>query len=345
MKLLYCFLILLPLCTYSQNSLHEISNKKLTRAALNKPELLAKHLTEKEKTDRDKVRAIFLWITDNIAYNVKPGRYVRQEPSINDVLDDPEDSSPLKSLSERVAEDVLIKRVAFCDGYARLFKTLCDYAGIRSEVVTGFANGGMGRRRFRFSSNHRWNAVYFDSTWHLVDATWASGYVTFNTDEYIKHFNNQYFLTPPKEFIRDHYPEDLKWTLLQNPPAVSEYKLGPFKMNAYTTKRIQKYWPEKGIIEAKVGDTLTFELYTDYGEKPTTLIDATIIDSFTLQQALMPDSSKLLFYKEGSLYTYRYIVPSTHIEWITLVFDEEMIMRYKLNVLKKESDLEVAASN
>jgi Uncharacterized protein involved in cytokinesis, contains TGc (transglutaminase/protease-like) domain len=30
----------------------------------------------------------------------------------------------------------------------------------------------------RFAVNHTWNSVYIDSTWYLLDVTWASGVVT-----------------------------------------------------------------------------------------------------------------------------------------------------------------------
>ena len=88
-----------------------------------------------------------------------------------------EDNTPLKPLSERVAETVLQRKVAVCDGYARLFTTLCDYAGIRSAIIVGYARAGTNKPAKRFGINHYWNAVMIDGNWYLLDATWASGYL------------------------------------------------------------------------------------------------------------------------------------------------------------------------
>src|SRR5689334_10835781 len=70
------------------------------------PGELSKEITKNCTTDLEKTRAIFRWITENIAYRtrattrkrkLKPGTY--QEPP---------DSVELKPLDERVAEDVLV---------------------------------------------------------------------------------------------------------------------------------------------------------------------------------------------------------------------------------------------
>ena len=81
-------------------------------------------------------------------------------------------------LDERVARIVLKRKQTVCAGYARLFKTLCDFAGIKSEIITGYAKTNLMSSR-QFKCNHNWNAVLIDSNWYLLDATWASGYLKF----------------------------------------------------------------------------------------------------------------------------------------------------------------------
>jgi transglutaminase/protease-like cytokinesis protein 3 len=337
--LITLFVILSPLFLVAQspraNFFH--IDSKVTDIPVNSPDSLARQLTARYKTDLEKVRAIFKWITENIAYNVNPARNIRKRSSSSYLLDDPKDTTALKPLSERVAIDVLERRLAFCDGYARLFKTLCEYAGIKSEVITGYASGGIGRRRFKFSSNHRWNAVYIDSSWHLLDVTWASGYVTFHSDEFVKHFNESYFLTPAKEFIRDHYPEDLRWTLLPDPPNAGEYHHSPYRMNAYITKQITSYAPASGTIEASVGDTLRFELITDYGEKQLVIVDTPYIDSAVIAAAASNIYAKGAMVTDGKKMMYRYIVTSASVKWLTVIFDEEMVLRYRLNIRSRDT--------
>lgn len=296
------------------------------------PDSLARQLTATYTNDKDKVAAIFNWITDNISYNVRPWR--DRNKATGHVMDDPSDTCALKPLSERVAIDVLNRRIAFCDGYSRLFKTLCDYAGIRSEVITGYAAVN-GRSRTRFSSNHRWNAVFLDSTWQLLDATWASGYISFG-DEFERRYNSYYYLTPPKDFIRDHYPEELQWTLLPEPPVLSEFRHSPFKTNAFVKNKISSYKPESGLIDASEGDTLHFEIVSVDEDKKLVIIDTPYIDSAVIAAALS-DSLRPKAIINGNTIAFTYIVTSPAVEWLNVVFNDEITLRYKLNVKKKET--------
>ncbi len=65
------------------------------------------------------------------------------------------------SLTDRKDQDalaVLDNGMAVCEGYATLYAALLRASGIRAQVYTG--------------SNHAWNMVYWDSSWHDVDVTW-----------------------------------------------------------------------------------------------------------------------------------------------------------------------------
>ena len=131
-----------------------------------------------------------------------------------------------------VAQKVLRRGIAVCDGYSRLFKVLCQYAGIEAVVLNGYAHSDFNSGGNRFRTNHTWNAVCIDSVWHLVDATWGAGYMTYS-DEFVQKQNDFYFLTPPDEMIRDHYPEDLRWSLLTHPPGLAEFKKAPFRSKSF----------------------------------------------------------------------------------------------------------------
>ena len=329
-KLFFTFLPLLAIAQFPTKRSHTIDPK----IALNflTPDSLSRQLTSGYSTDREKVASIFRWITENISYNVRPSYNATHNPTLIYGFDDDDDTTALKPLSERVAMDVLNRRIAFCDGYARLFQTLCSYAGIPSEVITGYANSNMGRGRF--GSNHRWNAVYIDSSWQLLDATWASGHLTYSTDDFIQHYNNYYFLTPAKDFARDHYPEDLHWTLLAEPPYLSEFKFSPFKTHGYSKNNIRSYYPTSGIVEAEVGDTLHFEIET-LGEKKNMLVlDEPFVDSATIAKATT-DIFKNTSVVDGNKIRYTYIVNSPADKWLNIILNDELAMRYKLSIRNK----------
>ena len=105
------------------------------------PATLAQYLTASCNTDRQKVTAIFRWITDNISYRTTPVNSYRRNGTPRHRQTEEEDTSALKPLNERISETVLKEKMGVCNGYARLFTTFCDYAGIRSELITGYAKG------------------------------------------------------------------------------------------------------------------------------------------------------------------------------------------------------------
>ena len=294
------------------------------------PEALAQQLTAPYTTDLEKVRSIFRWITEHITYASRPRTTLNRNAFRYKAL--PMDTLlAMKSVDEIVAYTVMEKRTAVCNGYARLFKTLCDYAGIRAEMVTGYARGSMGNTAFR--SNHSWNAVYVDSAWRLVDATWASGFISF-ADEFVKHYDDYFFFPPPEQFIRSHYPEDLKWSLLPNPPALREFYQTPFKLTAFIKYGITGYAPSSGVVEASLGDTLQFKFdvkgNTEVKMAPELTADSMLLSGVAAWAFVQPAVT-------GNQVQYSFAVQSETIEWIHLVYNNDVILRYKLNIRKPKS--------
>jgi hypothetical protein len=326
------FLIGLTSSLYSQKSVDfsHVDWKVLSVEAA-APDTLAHWLTSSYKTDLEKARAIFRWIAENISYNAK-GPYKQHFKPLKYHKEDTYDTSTvLKSLDERVAEIVLTRKLAVCDGYARLFKTLCDYAGLKSEVITGFARSG---NQKNFKSNHRWNAVMIDSTWHLLDVTWASGHSTYSSNDFIKRFNDHYFLTPPGDFILDHYPEDIQWTLMNESPTPREFNSSPLRYQAYQKFKITSFFPQRGTIEASIGDTLSFSIDAVDATKPLQVID-------TIYNNPLSDSLAVIvppvFITNKKLLTATYIVTSETPQWIYIVHNDEVILRYRLKVSPKKT--------
>lgn len=290
--------------------------------------LLSQSLTKKHTKELEKVRAIFEWITDNISYRTRiiPDKTGRLSMTW---LDDEDTSSVLEPLNERIARQTLKRREAVCDGYARLFKTLCDHAGINSEIITGYARTNVGRIGEKFRANHTWNAVMIDSTWHLLDVTWASGFVSYSGSTFIKFYDGYYFLTPPKDFVRDHYPEDLRWTLMDNPPTLKEFYHTPFKYMGFIKTRINFYQPSKGIIYANPGDWIQFELETT--DKERTLI----VSDSSLSETSLSSIANCGYSTSAQKIRYDYQVPENPGSWIYVYYNGEIALRYKLEPAKK----------
>ena len=304
---------------------------------------LAKQLTSSSTTDLQKVTAIFRWITDNISYKPRYsgrvaviGAHSLKFSQSEFVIDD----SPLKPLNERIADAVLSSKEAVCDGYARLFNVLCTYAGIRSEIIVGYARSTQNKPTEKFGVNHYWNAVMIDSDWHLLDVTWASGYMSSKKNEFVRDYDENYFLAAPAIFIQDHYPDDVRWTLLPDTKIPEEFRLSPFKQKSFAKYRITSFYPSTGVIEAAVGDTIRLQLETSVAENarnisPDVLVDSTIFSYSPSSIFLRPGEAEIA--TENNHHNYLYKVTSPDVEWLYLLYNDDMVLRYKINVKKKRS--------
>jgi len=291
--------------------------------------LLSKELTSPYKTDVEKVRSIFRWITDNIEYRTRHSRIMQRRNKSS--YKEPEDTGELQPLDERVAETVLENRLAVCDGYARLFKTLCDYAGVESVVISGYARTEAGKRIQRFSSNHSWNAVRIDSSWKLLDVTWASGYITWQGDNFVRYYDEQYFLTSPDQFIHEHYPDDLHWTLMTDPPLMSEFRYSPFKQRSFTKYRITSYSPSQGVLDIAPGDTVNIELETANAAADRQISADPFLDTALYNTDISVLLTPTEFARNKMHYTY--VANSPAIQWIYILYNRDLILRYRLRVL------------
>lgn len=302
---------------------------------LTNPATLARQLTATCSTDRQKVKEIFYWITENIAYNTGMRIPKKKGKAMMMPVDEPDDGKSLPALSDRVSIDVLRQKKAVCEGYARLFQSLCEHAGLRSVIVTGYARADMNRQESKFRSNHCWNAVMIDSNWYLLDATWASGYIVMPSGEFVQRYDGYYFLTPPEQFIRHHYPDDLRWSLLADPPVIGEFRSTPFKQRSFSKYGITSFWPSKGIIEAAVGDTIRLELETSSLTRPDIASDSLwepgFRDSAAIYAYVAPEKEQ-----QGSRVYYQFAVNSESVQWLHLMYNDDAVLRYRLHIRKRE---------
>jgi transglutaminase/protease-like cytokinesis protein 3 len=288
------------------------------------PRILSYKLTAPYTTELEKVRAIFRWIAEHIAYHVYIPVWKKNAPYMN-FEGEYDLSQELPPLNERISSIVLKKRTAVCDQYARLFKTLCDYAGLCSEIVSGYARPDMFRTANKFGTNHTWNAVQIDGQWHLLDVTWASGYLSYNGKTFIKSFDDYYFLTPPELFARDHYPEDIRWALMNVPPDAREYAVSPFRYSGFLKSKIQNYYPAKGLIEAAIGDTIRIELDTNED-----VWFFAIRDYCPEPESSAATSSS--FVKEGKKISTYHIVTESTGNRLYVSVNDYLVLRYRLKI-------------
>jgi hypothetical protein len=169
------------------------------------PYHLASYLTRNAHSELEKVRSIFVWVANNITYDMKSFR--------------------AGTYPDYHVRAVLKRKSAVCEGYARLFKALCTEADVPCEIIHGYSKGYGYQPAAGFQvSNHAWNAVMIEGEWYLVDATWAA--TSMNTEKVKRPINDNYFLASPEEFLLDHLPEIKAWQLVNTPISLADFEQG-----------------------------------------------------------------------------------------------------------------------
>lgn len=313
----------------------------MTLNAQDDPAVLTANLVKNSRNEREKVRSIFRWITENISYKVQKGHRTQAISNYSARMakmpaKDPEpDTAALMSLAERVSLEVLQNGLAVCDGYAKLFATMCSYAGIQCEIIVGYARGNPNKPISKFGVNHYWNAVFLDGKWYLTDVTWASGYIDPRKNEFVKEYDGKYFLSDPEIFIQDHYPDDLRWTLLPDSKIPNEFRSAPFRQRSFIKYNITSYYPTAGVIKAAPGDTISINIEMNLAKdrriSRSELTDSSIFSYSSSWIFLKPDKmDQLDTGKQRCVYTFAVI--SSEIKWLFLVYNDDLILRYKVNV-------------
>lgn len=155
------------------------------------------------KSENEKIRAIYTWITSNIGYDVEN----MFSADINE------------QNSDKISK-VLNTKKGTCDGYSLLFNDICTETGIKSYIINGYTkqNGTV------VNMSHSWCAALIDNSWYMFDPTWGSG--TVNNGKFEKKMNNAFFKVKPTAMIKSHIPFDYLWQLVEHPITTKEFQEG-----------------------------------------------------------------------------------------------------------------------
>ncbi|MEQ6124714.1 transglutaminase domain-containing protein [Pseudotenacibaculum sp. MALMAid0570] len=232
---------------------------------LNKLTLL---LTQNLNSDIEKFRAIYMWVTHNIASDHKLYKKNKRKRKkfANDSIALEEWNSKLK---KEVFKKLIRRKKTICTGYAYLIKEMCEIAGIEARIIHGIGKTTeLTEEDFKYP-NHSWNAVKINGKWYLCDPTWASGISYPEQGRFDFDYNNGYFLSNPDLFVMTHYPLDPKWILLdKNVPSFNDFINAPILYgDAY--KSLSKHiLPKEMHHEIQKNDVITFQYLLKKGINP-----------------------------------------------------------------------------
>ena len=131
MKLLVLFFIFLNVSALAQDYERVDAIISMYPQTFENPEKLSKFITRDFTSDEDKIRAIYTWIIQNVAYD--PDEYKQFDYTFTNYRERNEKDEKLRA---KITERTLQKGIAVCEGYAMLF-----------EVCTGLS-------RASFEFNH-----------------------------------------------------------------------------------------------------------------------------------------------------------------------------------------------
>lgn len=191
---------------------------------------LAYNLTNGLPTDVEKFRAIYIWVSTNVAadYHNFRKNYAKRKKFQNDSvkLHDWE-----KKFSKEIFRKLLKEKKTVCTGYAYLIKKLANSANINCEIINGYGRISNTAATALQFPNHSWNAVQLNNKWYLCDAAWSSGLFDWDSNTFKFNYNNGYFLTSPEWFALDHFPVQGSWFLLKEKPLFSDFIKAPIIYN------------------------------------------------------------------------------------------------------------------
>lgn len=183
---------------------------------------------------------IYLWMASNIDFDCKGQRRPNH--------------------SSATASTTISDASGSSEGYANLFKAMCDVAKINAIIVNGQVKQHpeeIGKLN-KFTNNHFWNMVFIDNTWYNIDVAMGAG----TTDRKIRNFNKEitdaWFYTNNKIFQLSHNATGRKLPIADVGVTKSMFTNAPIFYAAAIVLGVHPF-VLKGKIKAKQGVPLVLE--------------------------------------------------------------------------------------
>jgi hypothetical protein len=227
-SLLVCAIMFGPLTLFAQISdFNDADFQKADSIAALYPhhslvdlKILSGKLTAPLEREEEKFRAIYKWVCDNI---VNDYSLFSEHKKQRERLDARSFEIWNRKFSARAFRILVNEHRTVCTGYARLVSELAVYSGIECRVVDGYGRSGQTNNGGKGVVNHSWNAVRLNNKWYLCDPTWSSGVIDGASLQFVRKFNDLYFLPSPEMFAQNHYPVDTSFLLLDKIYSLDEY--------------------------------------------------------------------------------------------------------------------------
>lgn len=269
MKLIYVFTLLFSISFYAQRSdfIHidfkkadSVANLYKGNSLRNLP-ILTHKLTTPLKTEVEKFRAIYTWVSSNIENDYssylkishKRKRFAKDRQAFLDWN---------TSITPKVFEKLLKERKTACTGYAYLIKEMASLAGFKCEIIDGFGRTPTLLLKEDSTPNHSWNSIEIDGKWYVCDATWSAGqtFLIEGTPHFKPSYFDGYFISEPELFAKNHFPITPRESQGKYDRTFTAFIEGPVIYKEAFIEPIIPVLPITMHNQIKKGESLTFKL-------------------------------------------------------------------------------------
>jgi hypothetical protein len=280
---------------------------------------LSLKLTIPLSTERDKYRALFRWVCENIRSDYKLYHKVKK-------LRTQYQSDPLslaawnQKISKEIFTHLRKKRATICTGYAYLLSSMAQHAGLTCRIVNGYARNARANLGGRGDANHSWNAIRIGDEWYFSDPTWASGSVRQSEGTFMP-----YFLVQPSQFAHSHYPLDTTQLLLREKPSLTAFLNAPLAYAASYYYGLTLVTPREFFVIVPKEQPFAFVVKQESGNLFQTLVLKINDTEVAFQKVNVSDSAE-------STYRLTHTFTASGLMAAHLLADGKLIYSYQIKV-------------
>lgn len=271
---------------------------------------IAREITISFTDKKDKARAIYYWISNNVALDPKAIK-----------SNDQRNNDPVKVIELRKATAL---------GFSLLLQEMCSQADIRCLSVDGYSKFFPEEINDPSDEiNHSWNVVQLGQSpeeWYYVDAAKGSGFLDKKQASFTKKFTSEYFFADRILFNLDHYPDNSAWQLGTGPKSLKDFYALPVIAAAAYELGLQKPQPPGGLIKTKTKGSVSFS-FPFTGTKNISAIELIIGD-----EKKQPKPVPMNFSTSGGIISFTYQFKTEDEFPLKITADGRELLAYKMEV-------------
>lgn len=284
----------------------------------NSPEDLAALINNDFEAEADKARAIYSWIALNVRFDTKTYFAKKKKSKRLKYKDAVDRANKIRKEEIKLEDRALRENIAVPEGYAQLYKRVCDLTGVYGYILKGTSKvklSDIGLKPGRL--NYSWNVVQIGKDWFFVDASMGAGIVDYTEKKFRPYFNDKYFFTPPDKFFLNHFPKDKEW--LWKKYTAEDFTNLPLFTGEYLRNDFELIEPLDGVLNLGGQDSIQFRI-----KSPVP------VPSLTYQYSFEKESSEIPVVEENDEYVFSVPFTVKRRGFLTLFYKNGAIISYKI---------------